>query len=233
MMVMDLLLATSNPHKLEELRAILAHASFASPAIRLLSLNDLPGARACAEPAETGATFEDNARIKALAYARMTGLPCLADDSGLEVDALRGLPGVHSAYYAFWSPDMPANAAPPADLPPRAERDRLNNEKLLRELDRAGATDPRRRAARFVCAMALASPDAASPDGARILAVTRGEFPGVIGSAPRGSNGFGYDPLLVLEDGRTSAELSPEEKNARSHRGAAARAMARRIAECL
>jgi XTP/dITP diphosphohydrolase len=196
-----ILFATSNPHKIEEVRGILAPHGI--EIIGLDSINPQPP-----EPVEYGDTFEANARIKAIAYARATGQVCLADDSGLEVDALGGRPGVHSARYAGIGAT-------------RAERDAANNRKLLRELE--GVPDAQRRA-RFVCAMCLS--DAAGD----ILAETRGEFPGVLGHAPRGDNGFGYDPLLYLPDrGCTSAELSPADKNARSHRGAAARAMAEHL----
>ncbi len=191
---MELLAATSNPHKLSELRAI-----FGPLGVSIVGLGDIPGGP-FAEPEETGATFEDNARIKAIAYAAMTGRSCLADDSGLEVDALRGAPGVHSAYYAGASGG-------------RAERDARNNAKLLCEL---AGVPTERRGARFVCCMCVAEPTG------RIVAESRGTFEGRIGFEPRGSKGFGYDPLLVLPDGRSSAELSEAEKNARSHRGEAA-----------
>jgi XTP/dITP diphosphohydrolase len=158
------------------------------------------------EPEEDAETFEGNAAIKAVYYARATGMVCLADDSGLMVDALGGAPGVRSARYAGGG-GVGAT---------RAERDAANNAKLLGEL--AGVPDAH-RTARFVCAMVLASP------AGEILATTRGTFEGRIGLAPKGSNGFGYDPLLVIDDGRTSADLSEAEKNARSHRGEAARAM--------
>jgi XTP/dITP diphosphohydrolase len=195
---MRLLFASSNPHKIEEVRAILAPLGI--EIVGLDSLNDPPP-----EPIEDGATFEENARIKAVAYAKATVQICLADDSGLEVDALNGAPGVHSARYAG------------ADGT-RAQRDAANNAKLLKQLKPVPAE---RRTARFVCAMCLADPDG------NIFAETRGEFPGVITDQPRGSNGFGYDPLLYLPDrGCTSAELSTAEKNARSHRGEAARNMA-------
>ena len=193
----DLLAATSNPHKLDELRAI-----FEPLGIRVLGLADVPGGP-FPEPVEDGETFEANARLKAVAYARLTGRICLADDSGLEVDALNGTPGVHSAYYAG------ASGA-------RAERDARNNAKLLAALDRVPDD---RRGARFVCCMCLADP------GGNVLAVSRGTYEGRIAHSPRGTNGFGYDPLLILPDGRTSAELSEHEKNACSHRGAAARAI--------
>jgi len=193
----ELLFATGNPHKIDEVRAILAPHG-----ITVVGLDSL--ARAITEPEEDGDTFEANARLKAIAYARATGMTCLADDSGLEVDALGGRPGVRSARYAGIG-----NA--------RDERDAANNAKLLRELK---DVPPDRRAARFVCAMCLADP---SGD---ILAETRGEFAGVIIDHPRGTHGFGYDPLLHLPDRDcTNAELSPAEKNARSHRGTAVRLM--------
>jgi XTP/dITP diphosphohydrolase len=190
----SLVIATSNPHKVEEIGAVLGQLG-----IECLPLGDA----GIPEPAENGTTFEENARIKAIAYAKALGRTVLADDSGLEVDALGGAPGVHSAYYAGVGTT-------------RAERDAANNAKLLREL--VGVPDAR-RTARFVCVLVIARPDGT------ILADSRGSFDGVIGLASRGTNGFGYDPLLVLHDGRTSAELSSDEKNARSHRGNALRAL--------
>ncbi len=204
---MPLLLATSNPHKLEELRAILGP----SP----VGLDSLPAP--IPEPEESADTFEANARLKATAYARATGMTCLADDSGLEVDALHGSPGVHSAYYADWNP---AHNVRLRISITRAEQDERNNARLLRSLNNV---PDEQRTARFVCAMCVASPDG------RVLAESRGVFEGVIGHATTGTNGFGYDPLLVLPDGRTSAELTPDEKNARSHRAAAAKAIAPRL----
>lgn len=196
---MQLLFATSNPHKIEEVQAILAPLG-----IEVIGLGSL--AKSPPEPVEDGDTFEANARIKAVAYARFAGCRCLADDSGLEVDALGGAPGVHSARYAGVGNS-------------RAARDAANNSKLLRELK---SVPHERRSARFVCAMCLADADGT------VLAETRGTFEGIITDQPAGSNGFGYDPLLWLPDrGCTSAELSQQEKNARSHRGHAARQMAR------
>ncbi|MDI9402653.1 MAG: RdgB/HAM1 family non-canonical purine NTP pyrophosphatase [Limnohabitans sp.] len=188
----ELTIATSNPHKVDEISAVLGPLG-----IRCIPLGraDIP------EPEEDGATFEENARIKARAYASALGRVVLADDSGLEVDALGGAPGVHSARYAGIGAT-------------REERDRANNMKLLAALSNVPDAQ---RTARFVCVLSIARPDG------RIVAESRGTFDGIIGRAPRGSNGFGYDPLLVLEDGRTSAELSPDEKNARSHRGNALR----------
>lgn len=195
---MTLLVATTNPHKVRELQEVLAPLG-----IRTRGLGaELSGLD---EPVEDADTFEGNALIKARYYARALSLACVAEDSGLEVDALGGAPGVYSARYAGATGDRDA-------------RDRANNEKLLAELLRLG---PVSRAARFVCALCLV--DAKG----EVLFETRGTYAGVIADAPRGSKGFGYDPLLLLPElGRTSAELTPEEKNARSHRGAAARALA-------
>lgn len=193
-----IVIATTNPHKIKEIRSI-----FGPLGIEVIGLGDLPGGTDLPEPVEDGVTFEENARLKAVGYASLSGRPCLADDSGLEVDALGGQPGVLSARFAGIGGS-------------REERDRANNLKLLRELQGVSA---QHRTARFVCAMCIAAPDGT------IIVTSRGEFPGVIGFEPRGSNGFGYDPLLMLPDGRTSAEMDPEEKNARSHRGRAARAI--------
>jgi XTP/dITP diphosphohydrolase len=187
-------IATSNPHKVDEIAAVLGRIGLVCEPMASAGIP---------EPEEDGATFEENARIKAIAYAKALGLVVLADDSGLEVDALGGAPGVLSARYAGLGAT-------------RAERDAANNAKLLRELN---GVPHARRTARFVCALCVARPDGS------IVAEARGCFEGWISEAPRGSNGFGYDPLLVLPDGRTSAELSPTEKNARSHRGNALRAL--------
>jgi XTP/dITP diphosphohydrolase len=198
---MRLLVATSNANKLREIREILAGTT-----IEVLGLDDL-GAE-IDEPVEDGVTFEENARIKALGYARATGLSCVAEDSGLEVDVLGGEPGVFSARYAGTEGD-------------RESRDRRNNEKLLEALE--GVSDEE-RTARFVCALCYA--DA----GGEILFETRGTFEGVIARRPAGTNGFGYDPLLLVPGlGRTSAELTADEKNARSHRGQAVRALKRHL----
>jgi XTP/dITP diphosphohydrolase len=240
--VAPILIATGNPGKMRELRAILARHG-----VDAIGLDDLPPPR-LPEPAESGRTMAHNAAAKAIEYARMTERACIADDSGLEVDALGGAPGADSAHYATGGINTGR---------PRIERDRLNNEALLAAL----ADVPReRRSARFVCVMALAAPpgpladalasaasrlraapalagiDASGPAGVRLLATTRGEVEGRIGlpgspetgGVPRGTGGFGYDPLFLVAPDfrRTSAELSPAGKNAISHRGRAASAMA-------
>jgi len=182
-----LVLATFNRHKLAEIRAILPGLT---PELRALS--DFPGA----VPAEEdGETLEANALKKALAAARFTGLPALADDTGLEVDALGGAPGVRSARYA-------GEKAASAD----------NNAKLLSALS---GVPPEGRAARFACVTALALPSG-------VVRISRGVLEGRIAAAPRGGAGFGYDPLFEVAGGqRTLAELSESEKNAVSHRAAA------------
>jgi XTP/dITP diphosphohydrolase len=182
---MKLLIATTNPHKVREIGQVLGPLG-----LDVCSLADV--APHLPEPVEDADTFEGNARIKAVAYARALRMPCLADDSGLEVDALGGAPGVHSAYYGGVGKT-------------REERDPANNRKLIAELRKLGDVD---RSARFVCALCLVDAEG------RVLFETRGE------------NGFGYDPHLFLPDvGKTSAELPPDAKNARSHRGAATRAL--------
>lgn len=200
---MRIIVATGNPHKVEEIRAVLAPLGFA-----VLSLADL-GGTVPAEPDEPGATFEDNARIKARHYAAALGEAVLADDSGLEVDALQGRPGVDSAHWAGREGS-------------RAERDARNNAKLAESMRGIAA---HRRQARFVCTICVATPDGS------VVAETRGEFEGVIADEPRGANGFGYDPWLFLpEQGVTSAELAPEVKNELSHRGRAVRRLAYLVA---
>ncbi len=195
-----ILLASRNPGKVREIGAELAGLP-----VEVTSLADYPHVD---EPAETGATFAANACAKAMYYARATGRWCLADDSGLEVDALGGAPGVLSARYA-------ADRCPPdADRP---GIDRANNARLLEELK---PVQPERRTARFVCHLALA-------DGERILIETFDSVEGLIVDAPRGENGFGYDPLFLIPSlGLTAAELSSRQKNELSHRGKATRHMA-------
>jgi XTP/dITP diphosphohydrolase len=200
----ELVCATGNAGKLREVSAVLGELGLV-----VRGLGEFPP---LPEPAETGKTFADNARLKALGYARsLAGLDqptprwVLADDSGLAVDALDGGPGVHSARYA--APDLP-------DDTPREQIDRANNRKLLDAL--ADVPDPQ-RTARFVCHLALA-------EGERILFEAHGTVEGVIARAEAGRGGFGYDPLFYLPAaGCTTAELSPEAKNRISHRGQAVR----------
>jgi XTP/dITP diphosphohydrolase len=199
---MKLLVATTNPYKGREIAQVLEPLGYEVVGLHQLAIS-LP------EPVEDADTFEGNARLKALAYAQGLATACVAEDSGLEVDALSGAPGVHSARYAGIGTA-------------REDKDRANNEKLLHALSGVPAEQ---RAARFVCAMCLV--DASG----QVLFETRGTYEGVIADAPRGENGFGYDPLLWLPQlGKTSAELTPVEKNALSHRGQATRALAAYLA---
>ena len=189
------LIATSNPGKLRDFAgAALPHG------IEIVSLSDFAS---LPEVKEDGDTFEANARKKAEHYSRHApGEIVLADDSGLEVDALGGAPGVHSARYAADQPHLLTNNTD----------DQANNARLLRELRKVR---PDNRTGRFVCVIAAAR------DG-QILAVFRGQAEGIILDRPRGSNGFGYDPLFYFPQiKRTFAELTPEEKAGYSHRGAA------------
>ena len=198
-----ILVATSNPKKVEEIRGALAPLGIA-----VASLADA-GFAGLAEPDETSRTFEGNARLKAIAYAAATGHVALADDSGLEIDALGGEPGVDSAIWAGASGD-------------RATRDARNNAKLVSALLGVPADA---RTARFVCTICVADPKG------RVICEARGTVEGEIVDVPRGANGFGYDPhFLVRALGRTTAELSPEEKNSISHRGQASREIARLLA---
>lgn len=212
--MLTVVFASQNPGKIRELQALTANQN-----IEIIGLGDL--GRPFDEPIEDGETFLANATIKAVQYAKETGLHCLADDSGLIVDALDGKPGVISSHYAF-DGDTDGEAAHLS----RQERDDRNNQRLLRDLQ--GIPDAQ-RSARFTCTMVLASPDG------QVLAHTTGAFEGRIGQpgeVPRGDNGFGYDPLFLVapEYIRTSAELSPAEKNSMSHRAKAVGAMMERLA---
>ena len=191
---MKLLVASRNTKKLAELNRILAAENVAG--IAVLGLADVPD---YPEAAETGATFEENALAKARDAVAATGLPAIADDSGLAVDALNGMPGVLSARWAGGHGD-----------------DQANLDLVLAQL--RDVPDERRGAA-FVCAAALVTPDGAET-------VVRGEWRGTLIRESRGTNGFGYDPIFVpVGERRTSAELTPEEKDALSHRGRAFRAL--------
>ena len=189
-----LLVGTNNPGKVAEYEELLTDLpvtlEITFPAREGLTL----------EVEESGETFGENAHLKALAYAQASGLMCLADDSGLEVDALGGAPGVHSARYA--GPDA-------------TDADRYG--KLL---DALTNTPAGQRRARFRCVVAIALPEGT-------VHTADGTCEGEIGFAPRGEHGFGYDPVFVVEGyaGQTMAELAPEVKNAISHRGRAVAAI--------
>ena len=193
-----IVVATGNMHKLTEIEEILSRVL---PDVRFVALGQLGDFD---DPEETGTTFLDNALIKAEAAVEQTGLPAIADDSGLVVDALDGEPGVYSARYAGVHGD-----------------DAANNAKLLENL--AGVPDEQ-RTARFVSVVALIDTDG-------LVTYGEGFCEGVVGHAERGTNGFGYDPLFLPDDtpGKTMAELSPEEKNAISHRFHALQALSAKL----
>ena len=184
-----LVLATTNPNKVREIRAMLDGV-----ALEIVGLDALPP---IAAPDETGATFAENARLKARYYSAATGMPAIAEDSGLEVDALDGAPGVESARFAGADSTYP-------------EKFKV----LYSMLDARGG---RESAARFVCALAVASGD-------EILFEARGTVEGRIAPEPRGTHGFGYDPIFFYPpEGRTLGEVSDDLKRAVSHRGVAFR----------
>ncbi|MGY1729939.1 RdgB/HAM1 family non-canonical purine NTP pyrophosphatase [Geodermatophilus sp. SYSU D01045] len=200
-MTTRLLLATRNAGKLAELQRLLSDAV---PGIEVVGLRDVPE---YPEAPETGATFAENALLKAREAVRYTGLPAVADDSGLAVDALNGMPGVLSARWSGRHGDDAANTA------------------LL--LGQIGDVPDERRGGAFVCAAALVTPDGAE-------SVVERQWRGRVVREPRGSNGFGYDPVFVADGlDRTAAELEPAEKDARSHRGQAFAALVPVIAQAL
>jgi XTP/dITP diphosphohydrolase len=190
---LDVLIATGNAGKVREFRAMLGPDRF--------GWRDLSHFPSATPVDETGGTFLENACLKAAGYARQCGTWALADDSGLEVDALDGAPGVYSARWA--------------EMQGAGKGDADNNATLLRQL--ADVPDER-RTARFVCVLALADP------AGRIILTARDAVEGRILREPRGHNGFGYDPLFHVEAaGQTTAEMSPDQKHAISHRGKALR----------
>ncbi|WP_433253285.1 XTP/dITP diphosphatase [Streptosporangium sp. CA-135522] len=194
-------LATRNTGKIAELRRILADASVP---VEIVGLEEFPE---IGDVAETGLTFAENALLKAHAVARQSGLPAIADDSGLCVDALNGMPGIFSARWSGRHGDDGANL------------------RLL--LAQVSDVPKESRGAHFACAAALALPSGEER-------VAEGALHGLIIDAPRGTNGFGYDPIFVPEgESRTTAELSPQEKDAISHRGRAFRALASILAEAI
>ena len=198
---MRLVLATRNAHKVDELRRILGDAGLAVELVGMDAFPDVP------DVAETGTTFAENALLKAHAVAVATGLPAVADDSGLCVDVLGGSPGVFSARWSGRHGDDAANL----DL-------------LLAQV--SDVPDDR-RGAHFACAAALALPGG-------VECVVEGRLTGVLVRERRGSNGFGYDPVFVPDgESRTTAELEPEEKDAISHRGRAFRGLVPHVAELL
>jgi XTP/dITP diphosphohydrolase len=193
--VIDCVIATGNPHKLVELRALLADQP-----LRLLAPSDLPEDRRFEGAEETGTTFQANADLKAAHAARVSGMYAIADDSGLEIDALGGHPGVRSARYAGVDGD-------------RSDVDRANNAKLIGEAREAGLHEP---LARFRCVVSVARPDGT------ILCRGDGSCEGVLIEEARGGGGFGYDPhFLVPSLGKTFAEVTSAEKNSMSHRSRA------------
>ena len=196
---LEIVIATRNPNKFRELKSLLA-----LPGVRWRSLSSVPHAPTIRE---RGRTFAQNAVQKAVTVARAIGRLTLADDSGLEVAALRGAPGVRSARFAGRHGD-----------------DGANNTKLLRLLQRV---PPSGREARFQCVLVLASP-------ARLLAVAEGTLVGRIANAPRGRRGFGYDPLFVVPRlNKTVAQLSTEAKHCISHRAKAAARMRKALKQML
>ncbi|MFJ8928645.1 MULTISPECIES: RdgB/HAM1 family non-canonical purine NTP pyrophosphatase [unclassified Streptomyces] len=197
-----LILATRNNGKIVELRSILADAGLPHELVGADAYPEVPDVR------ETGVTFAENALLKAHALAQATGLPAVADDSGLCVDVLGGAPGIFSARWAGKHGD-----------------DQANLDLLLAQL--GDIDEDRHRTAHFACAAALALPDGTER-------VVEGQLRGVLRHAPAGSGGFGYDPILQVEgDTRTCAELTADEKNAISHRGKAFRALVPVVRELL
>ena len=186
-----LVLATSNPNKVREIRALLDGVPV--DIVGLETFGDIEA------PEETGVTFEENAVLKACYYSLSTGLPAIAEDSGLEIDALDGQPGVESARFGGVDSSYPEKFS-----------------KLYAMLDASGTRDS---LARFVCAVALC-------DGELLQFAARGVVEGRISPEPRGAQGFGYDPIFFYPpEGRTLAEVSDDVKRAVSHRGAAFRAL--------
>jgi XTP/dITP diphosphohydrolase len=197
-MIQTILVATTNPGKLEELITLLGQVG---RSIEWLNLKDFPN---IPDVVEDGKTFADNARKKALTYAQATGLWTIADDSGLVIDALDGAPGVYSARYA----------ADECSSSNRKIMDTANWKKVLRQLK---DVPDEKRTAHFVCQLCLASPE-------EILLEATGTIQGVINHGPVGENGFGYDPIFFISSvNKTAAQLENNEKNEISHRGNAIR----------
>ena len=193
-----IVIATKNPGKIREMQH--AFAGLPVELVALSAFGDLPDA------VEDGQTFADNARIKASFYQQQTGTACLADDSGLEIEALDGAPGVYSARFAGYHAD-----------------DAANNAKLVSELARVKRDSS---PAAYHCALAFVDTDGT-------ILTAAGRCPGIIRKTARGQGGFGYDPFFYIAEDRTMAEISLAEKDKISHRGAALRAMAAKLKEYL
>ena len=205
------LLASTNPGKLAELSELLGTLN---EQIEWHTLKDFPGVK---EVLEDGNTFSENARKKALGYAKATGLWTIADDSGLVIDALDGKPGVYSARYAMLENSPPAKGEYPErgkGYKDHSNLDIANYKKVLSELK---DIPDDKRTARFMCCLCIASPD-------KVLLETEGTVEGVINHGPIGKNGFGYDPIFYIPSlNKTAAQLGAQEKNRISHRGNAIR----------
>jgi len=200
-----ILVASTNPGKMAELRAML------DADVEWVGLSDFPG---LPEVEEDGATFAENARKKAVGYARATGLWTIADDSGLAVDALGGEPGVKSARYS-------------GEKLPGEERTLLDHRNMKKVLELLDGVPKEKRTARFICCLCLASPK-------KVLLETTGKVEGVITDREIGTDGFGYDPIVFIPDmGKTVAQMTAEEKNSISHRGNAIRKLKPMLDELL
>ena len=193
-----IVIATKNKDKVKEIKAV-----FKELPAEILSLADFEN---LPDAVEDGKTFEENARIKAKFFVEKLNLACLADDSGLEVEALGGLPGVFSARFSGYHAD-----------------DETNNQKLLDELQKIGVEESK---ADYRCALSFID-----VDGTEIQ--TSGIIEGTVKKIPKGNGGFGYDPYFYIDDTKTMAELTPDEKNSISHRGAALRKMLPKLKERL
>ncbi len=197
-MTKQIVIATKNLDKLRELE--IAFDGLPVEILSLADINDFPDA------IEDGETFEENAEIKAKFFSEKTGLPCLADDSGLEVDVLDGKPGVYSARFAGYH-----------------AHDVTNNQKLLEEMAKVGAAES---PAKYRCALCFVD-----TDGTKIIGT--GSVQGTIKTTAKGEGGFGYDPYFYIEENKTMAELTTEEKDLISHRGAAIRELVPKLKEWL
>ena len=196
---MAFIIATNNEHKLFELKKILIPLGIDALSAKEANVNLL-------DVEETGTTFEENAKLKAEAAFKLTGMPSIADDSGLEVDALNGEPGIYSSRYSG-----------------KDATDQKNIDKLLEKLKNV---PDEKRTARFVCTICCILPS-------KEYIFVRGTVEGKIAFSKKGESGFGYDPIFITESGKSFAELSPEEKNSISHRGNALRILSQKLKDKL